>query len=156
MALKIFISCLWYVTVKVRVFAFPSWITNKASLLYPFYSRESVGRAKFSFKFPTTSQYRQISSCIPLKGGDSLYQTELGAYLRSLGLSVGKKLCFFLCAYMGLSSCAIIDLSCNCFLSCYARDEGFSQMYTESWKQLLSCSVKTFFWGGVGGVSAIH
>ena len=73
-------------------------------------------------------------------------------YLRSFGLSVGKKLCFFLRAYMGLSFCAIIDLSCNCFLYCYARDVGFSHIYTESWKQHLSCSVKTLFWGGVGGV----
>ena len=150
MALKIFISCLWYVTVKVRVFAFPSWITNKASLLYPFYSRESVGRAKFSFKFPTTSQYRQISSCIPLKGGDSLYQTELGAYLRSLGLSVGKKLCFFLCAYMCLSFCAIIDLSCNCFLFCYARDAGF---FTHVYRELetafvMKCKDPFLGWGG--------
>ena len=134
MALNIFISCLWYVTVKVRVFAFPSWITNKASLLYPFYSRESVGRAKFSFKFPTTShvKFLPVFLCRFLKGDDSLYKTELDAYLRSLGLSVGKKLGFFLCVYMCLSFCAIIDLSCNCFLSCYARDAGFfTHVYRE-------------------------
>ena len=33
-----------------------------------------------------------------------------------------------------------IVLSCNC-LSCYARDAGFSHMYTESRKQHLLCSV---------------
>ena len=39
---------------------------QQSFIILSFYSRESVGRAKFSFKFPTTSQYRQISSCIPL------------------------------------------------------------------------------------------
>ena len=70
---------------------------------------------------------------------------KLDAYLRSLVLSVRKKLCFF---------CEIIGLSCNFFLSWYASDAGFSDMYTESWKQHLLCSVKTLFWGGVGEVSA--
>ena len=42
-----------------------------------------------------------------------------------------------------LSFCVIIDLFYNCFLSCYARDAGFSHMYTVSWKQYLLCSVKT-------------
>ena len=42
-----------------------------------------------------------------------------------------------------LSFCVIIDLFYNCFLSCYARDAGFSHMYTVSWKQYLLSSVKT-------------
>ena len=42
-----------------------------------------------------------------------------------------------------LSFCVIIDLFYNCFLSCYARDAGFSHMYTVSWKQYFLCSVKT-------------
>ena len=95
-------------------------------------------------------KFLPVFLCRFLKGGDSLYQTELGAYLRSLGLSVGKKLCFFLCAYMCLSFCAIIDLSCNCFLSCYARDAGF---FTHVYRELetafvLKCKDPFLGWGG--------
>ena len=50
---------------------------------------------------------------------------------------------------------ASIDLSINCSLSWYARDAGFSHMYTESLKIIL-WSVKIIFWGGVRGCGAIY
>ena len=50
-----------------------------------------------------------------------LKHLKLDAYLRSLGLSVGKKLCFFLlCLHVPKLFCAVIGLSCNRFLSWYA------------------------------------
>ena len=55
---------------------------------------------------------------------------KLDAYLRLPGLSVGSTLCF-LCLHLPKFFKAIINFSCNCFLSWYARDAGFSHMYTE-------------------------
>ena len=45
---------------------------------------------------------------------------------------------------------AIVDFSCNCFFSWYARDAGFSHMYSEHYVVLRP------FWGGVGAGSAIY
>lgn len=58
---------------------------------------------------------------------------KLETYLRSLGLYIGKKLYFlFLHLHLFLQVFyGIICLSCNCFLSWYARDAGFSHMCTE-------------------------
>ena len=58
------------------------------------------------------------------------HKKKLDAYLRSPGLSGGSALSF-LCLYLPKFFYAIIDFSCNCFFSWYARDAGFSHMYTE-------------------------
>ena len=68
------------------------------------------------------------------------------AYLCSLRLDVGKKLCF-LCLHLPKYFYGTIGLSWNCFLSWYARDAGFSHMYTE---------LKTLFWVDVVRGSAIY
>ena len=62
----------------------------------------------------------------------------------------------FLCPHWPKFFYTVIGLSCNCYLSWYARDAGFSHMYIVSWKQQFLFSVKTLLWDGVGEEGAIY
>ena len=72
------------------------------------------------------------------------------------GFLLERNFVSYICICLSKFFHAIIGLSCNCFLSWYARDARFSHVWNRELKTAFVCCLKTLSWGGVGGGSAIY